>query len=429
MVHQRMPHRTTNLLASLEGSLLPRTFTFLEAIADKASEIGVSLYLVGGSVRDSLLGVPVKDLDLVVEGDAALLAFEVSKELNGEVSEYSRFGTATLKLDGQRFDLATARRETYPRPGTLPSVVPSTLADDLGRRDFSINAMAISLSGAAAGCLIDPHGGEEDLKQRVVRILHPNSFVDDATRILRAVRYEQRLSFRLEEETQRLMLKATEGGMLGTVGGDRIRQELALMLEEERPHLPLARCGQLGILRAVYPPLEDGSGVRRLAGHGDMKEPLVYLAALSYPLTGSEGEAFVHHLHMPSRWAKLVRGTIAVRLKAGGDPSDRPQIGDPGLSAGQLTRLLDQFPPSSVQVVALLSDSSAVREALELYLTRLRYVKSLLSGKDLASLGVNQGPLVGEILGELKNARIEGRVTTREEELRLAREYINGSRA
>ena len=426
MVHQPMPHSTTNLLTSLEDSISPRTFAFLEAIADKASEIGVPLCLVGGSVRDILLAVPVKDLDLVVEGDAALLAFEVSKDLSGEVSDYSRFGTATVKLEGQRFDLATARRETYTRPGALPSVVPSTLADDLERRDFSINAMAIPLSGAGAGRLLDPLEGEDDLRQGTIRILHPGSFVDDATRILRAVRYEQRLRFRLEEDTRRRLLDGVEGGMLDTVGGDRIRQELALMLEEESPHLSLERCGQLGILRAIYPPLGDGPAVGHLADRGGMNDSLLYLAALSYPLSASEGEALIRRLHMPSRWAKVVRGAVAVRLKAGGESSDRPHIGEPGLSVGELCRFLDQFPPASVQVNALVSDSPQVKDALEVYLTRLRYVKPFLGGRDLVSLGVSQGPLVGEILGELKNARIDGRVTTQEEELRLAREYING---
>ncbi len=435
-----MPQKTTNLLSTLEGSLPPNTFALLKAIAGKASETNMPLYLVGGSVRDMLLHgeasgstkyglgesgeAPVKDLDMVVEGNASLLAFEVSKALSGDVLAYSQFGTATVKLEGQRFDLATARQETYLKPGALPRVTPSTIRQDLGRRDFSINAMAIALSGRQPGRLLDFCGGGGDLKLGLVRVLHDRSFVDDATRILRAVRYEQRLDFRLEEKTHGLLLEAVEGGMLDTVSGDRTRRELELIFEEAHPHLPLSRCGDLGILRAIYPPLGDGAGVKGLAGHDLGSAPLAYLAALSHPLTAQQGEGFIHRLRMPSRWAKVVRDTIAVRLKCGGDPASRPHIGEPGLSPGRLYGILDQFSFTSVQVNALLSDSPAAREALELYLTRLRYVKPFLSGRDLISLGAAQGPLVGEVLRELKTARIEGRIASREEEIQLAKDCI-----
>jgi len=446
MVSGRLPKNTTfrtgDLLSTLESSLPPSTFTLLRAVAEKASEIAMPLYLVGGSVRDMLLGAPVKDLDMVVEGDAAVLAFEVSKAASGDVLAYSQFGTATVKLEGQRFDLATARQETYRRPGALPTVTPSAIHEDLERRDFSINAMAMALSGPQAGRLLDPHGGKDDLRLGLIRILHAKSFVDDATRILRAVRYEQRLNFRLEEETHRLLLEAVEGGMLDTVSGDRLRRELELMFGEEHPHRPLSRCGELGILRAIHPPLEDGAGARALADHEARNISLAYLAALSYPLTTQEGEAFIHRLHMSSRWAKVVRDTIAVRLKSGGDPlaslraealkaegsgqapASHPYIGEPDLSPGQLCSFLDQLSPVSVQVSALLSESPRVRNALELYLNHLRYVKPSLNGRDLMALGVAQGPLVGKALQQLKNARIEGRITTREEEIRLVREYV-----
>ena len=424
MVHQRMPRKTSDLLSVLESSLRPSTFALLKAIAKKASEIDMPLYLVGGSVRDLLLGTPVKDLDVVVEGNAPTLALEVSKELSGDAPSYSQFGTAMLKLEEQRFDLVTARQETYARPGALPRVTPSTIEEDLGRRDFSINATAIALSGPQHGRLLDLYGGKEDLRHGLVRVLHPKSFVDDPTRILRAVRYEQRLSFRLEEQTQNLLLEAVEAGMLDTVSRDRIRRELEAMFREPQPYLPLCRCGSLGILMSIHPPLGEGPGVKALAGHEAGNDPLAYLAALSYPLTTQEGEAFIHRLHMPSRWARVVRDTIAVGLKSGGDPTGRPYIGESGLSPGQLCSFLDQLSPTSVQVNALLSASPRVKEALGLYISHLRYVKPALSGRDLIALGVAQGPQVGQVLRELRTSRIEGRVTTREEEIRLVKEHI-----
>ena len=425
MVHQNMPRETTNVLSTVKASLPASTFTLLEAVAQKASQNGMHLYLVGGCVRDILLGAPVKDLDIVVEGNAALLAFEVSKELSGDVPAYSQFGTATVKLEGQRLDLATARQESYVRPGALPRVTPSTIQEDLGRRDFSINAMAIALSGRRPGRVLDTNRGKEDLGLGLVRVLHPRSFRDDPTRILRAIRYEQRLNFRVEEETHTLLLEAVHGGALDTVSGSRIRRELELMFEEERPHLPLYRCGELGVLRAIHPPLGDGSAVKTLAGQGGEDLPLAYLAALSYPMVAQEGETFVARLRMPIRWAKVVRDTISVRLKSGGDPGSRPHIGEPGLSPSQLCNFLDQVSPTSVQVNALSSESAPVKEALEGYLTQLRYVKASLNGRTLISLGVAQGPAVGEVLRKLRNGRIEGRITTREEEVRLVKEYVS----
>ena len=424
--------RRGNLLPAIEDSLPGGTFTLLKTIAETASEIDMPLYLVGGSVRDILLRVPVKDLDVVVEGNAALLAFKVSKELSGEVLNYSQFGTATVKVEGQSFDLATARQETYPQPGALPKVAPSTIQEDLGRRDFSINAMAISLSGPKPGSLIDLHGGKHDLRLGLIRILHPRSFIDDATRILRAMRYAERLDFKLEEATRVKLLEAVHGGILDTISGARIRRELGLMFEERQPHLALARCGELGILRAIYPPIGDGSGVLALAGTKTAGVPLAYLAALSHPLAIHEGEAFAHRLHMPSAWAKVVRDTMAVRLRCEDSPLSSqeqapmscPHIGESQFSKAQLRSFLDRFSLASIQINALLSGPPQVRKALELYLNELRYVNPSLNGRDLISLGIAKGPMVGEILQKLKDARTEGRITTREEEMRLVEDHI-----
>ena len=418
-----MPQRTTNLVTAVEAALPSGTFAVVKAIADRAFAIDMPLYLVGGSVRDVLLGLPLKDIDMVVEGNAAELAFEAAKEMSGAGPTYSQFGTATVKIGGHRFDLATARQETYLRPGALPRVTPSTILEDLGRRDFSINAMAIGLSGPERGRLLDPHRWQDDLRHGLIRILHQRSFLDDPTRILRAVRYEKRLGFRVEQQTHRSLVEAVDGGMLDTVSGARIRRELELMFGEERPYAPLSRCGNLGILRGIFGPLGDGAAVRAIEGHVPDDVPLTYLAAMAYPLAPQEGEAFIHRLGMPTRWAKVVRDTISVRLRCGGDPDARPQIGEPDLLPGQLSGLLDQYSPVSVQVSGALSESSPVKDAIGVYLTKLRYVKPSLSGTDLISMGVAQGPLVGEILSELKAARIEGRVTSRDEEVHLAQKY------
>ncbi len=425
MVPKAMPHKATSLLSTLQDALPSSAYAALKAIAEKASQLGMPLYLVGGSLRDILLGQPIRDLDLVAEGDATALAMEASKELGGDVLSHSQFGTATLRLSGQHFDLTTARHETYSRPGALPRVTPSSIGRDLARRDFSVNAMAIALVGPEEGRLLDPLGGQKDLARGLVRVLHSGSFVDDATRILRAVRYEQRYGFNLERETHRLLLEALEARMLDMVSGDRIRRELELTFQEEHPHRALRRCGELGVLQAIYPPICDGAGVTSLEGHAIESCPLWYLAALSYPLSAQEGESFIRRLRMPARWARVVRDAIAVRQSSEGAPASPRYIGDPTLSPGELCSFLDQLSPVSVQIGSLLSESPQVRESLERYLTRWRYVKPTLNGKDLISLGVPEGPLVGEVLRQLRWARLEARATSRDDEIRLAKEYIS----
>ena len=428
MVHQCMPPKTGNLLPTIEISLPGNTFSLLQAVANTASEIGTPLYLVGGSVRDMLMRVSVKDMDLVVEGDATLLASEVSQKFSAAVLSHRRFGTATIKLEGQRFDLATARQESYARDGALPTVSPSTIHADLRRRDFTVNAMAVALSGPEMGCLLDPWCGESDLRMGVIRVLHPRSFVDDATRILRAIRYEQRLGFRLHEETHDLMATAIQGRMLSTVGGDRVRRELELMFGEREPQLSLQRCGQLNILRAIYPPLENGPSVQKLAGHKYAGAPLAYLAALAYPLTSEDAEGFIRSLRMPSRWARVVRDTVAIKQKWGDGHRMRPLIGDSGLPLGDMCDFLDGLTTTSVQTNAALSNHAELRDVLDLYLTKLRHMKPLLNGSDLIDLGVCEGPMVGTVLRELRIARLEGRTQTRDDESRLAQQSVTKGR-
>jgi Poly A polymerase head domain len=189
-------------------------------------------YLVGGGVRDLLRGEQGVDLDLAMEGDARATARELAGRLGGHAREHERFGTATVRSGDLAFDLAATRRETYEHPGALPRVEPAALAEDLGRRDFTVNSMAIGLTGEDLGHLYDPHGGLDDLGAGVVRVLHPASFVDDPTRLLRALRYEARLGFAMDADTERLAKEAAGKGALGTVSGPRVRDELMDLLSE-----------------------------------------------------------------------------------------------------------------------------------------------------------------------------------------------------
>src|SRR4051794_37069429 len=258
-------------------------------------------WLVGGAVRDLMLGATNVDLDVAIEGDARPVARELAERLGGAAVEHERFGTATVRAGDLTVDLASTRRETYAQPGTLPDVQPASLDEDLARRDFTVNAMAASLDPAQLGELRDPHGGRADLEAGVIRVLHPGSFIDDPTRVLRAVRYEARLGFRMDPETERLAREAIAAGAPSTVSGPRLRDELLDLLGEAAaarattaptgpgpPAAAVGRMRELGLDRALSPVLGDArpedvaaaadaaerrGGGRRLAGRAGPGAP------------------------------------------------------------------------------------------------------------------------------------------------------------
>jgi tRNA nucleotidyltransferase (CCA-adding enzyme) len=252
----------------LQQRLDPPVFALLRRVGELAAEEGVGVFLVGGPVRDLLRGAKVLDLDVAVEGDGIVFARALAQRLGGEVKGHLRFGTAVLVLRPEwgppgtptaafaapvKLDVASARRESYRRPGALPTVAPGTSYDDLYRRDFTVNAMAVRLDPPAFGELLDPFGGRRDLAARLLRVLHEGSFRDDPTRLFRAVRFEQRLGFALEPGTGRLLGEAVAARALDTVTGERIRNELFLLLSEKNPLPGLRRLRQLSLFRAVHP--------------------------------------------------------------------------------------------------------------------------------------------------------------------------------
>ena len=260
-----MPDRS-KLIDKLSAQLPDDGRALLATVVEQASSRGVRAFLVGGTVRDLLLDRASLDVDVAIEGDAPALAQEIAAATSAKLVKTTEFGTATLISVGQgpssdstaqprRFtiDLATARAETYARPGALPKVRPSAIDDDLMRRDITINSMALQLNGAAPAKLLDPTGGEADLRAGLVRVLHDKSFQDDATRILRAVRYQARFGFRLEEST--LDLLCSDVSYLDRISGTRIRHEVERVFDEAEPERPLSRLEELGVLRAIHPNL------------------------------------------------------------------------------------------------------------------------------------------------------------------------------
>jgi len=239
-------------LAQELGERLPSSVVqALRTVGVIAESLGMTAFVVGGFVRDLLLGAPTLDVDIVVEGDGTKLAQALAKQWNGTVTVHERFLTATLHWAMGRWDVATARKERYPQPAALPEVEPATITEDLWRRDFSLNAMAICLSPDRFGELVDPTGGYADLRKGIIRILHEGSFVDDPTRLFRAVRYEQRFGFRMDAKTLRLLRQARDESWLTKLSRDRIKHELWRTLQERDPTKPFQRLWQLGILPVV----------------------------------------------------------------------------------------------------------------------------------------------------------------------------------
>jgi len=343
-----------NLASRMKQDLPPGLFAFLRLAGEVARAQEQGLYLVGGAVRDLLLGRPNLDFDLVVEGDAPQLARQLAKASAEKVVTHPRFGTAKFRRDDLSIDLVTARSETYPRPGALPEVEPGTIGDDLLRRDFSINAMAIHLSPDSFGQLFDPHAGRPDLERGLIRVLHDRSFIDDATRMLRALRYEHRLGFQLEQHTEMLMRR--DKSMLETISGDRIRHELELILNEEHPERTLHRAEALGVLQEIHPSLSgDGWLAERFAQARQLATApslSLYLSLLIYRLSQDESDGLIARLNIVGKAARILRQVL--RLKA-----DIPALASPGLPSSGIYRPVP-WPATPLPSAAALSCISVI---------------------------------------------------------------------
>src|SRR5512134_774105 len=246
-----MKHRMTQL--DLLCRLPREHLTLLRALGNLADESGASLYLVGGVVRDLLLKREIWDLDLTVEGDGIAFARLVADRYGAGLAVFERFATARLTFpEGLKMGIATTRRESYAQPALLPTVQPASIEEDLSRRDFTINAMAVRLNSQQFGCVLDPYGGQRDLRARTIRVLHVGSFHDDPTRIFRAIRFEQRFGFRLERATSRLLTQAASTSLIQRLSGPRLQNEILLLFAEHDPVRAIARMGQLKLLRFLH---------------------------------------------------------------------------------------------------------------------------------------------------------------------------------
>lgn len=416
-------------------SLPPEQLALLRIIAAEASARKLPAYMVGGFVRDLLLKHPGLDLDIVVEGDAPALARALARTHGGKLTVHKKFGTATWIVDYSILDIRspnpenristidfiTARRETYAVPAALPDVIPSTLSDDLRRRDFSINTLAVRLDRERFGELVDEHRAASDLQHGLIRVLHDASFIDDPTRMFRAVRYEQRYGFRIEAHTLAL-LRAALGGV-SLLSSERVRHELDVIFDQPRSAHILARLERLGLLKAVSPalPWSPDTHARLQAGlRGDpaagwglplsiSEVPLrrilgycLWLLDLSLP----DLEQLQARLAFPAVTLKAMRATAALRADlatfSGAPPS-------------KWVDRLDGIPLSAVYAVAL----SGAEPALETYALRWRHIQPRTDGNMLKAYGVAPGPAYKKILHRLRAAWLDGEVASGAQEQEL----------
>jgi len=440
------PSRRSETQRLLRQNLPAPLLSMLIQARDVANRMGYSLYVVGGFVRDLLLGTPTLDLDLVVEGDAIALAKELSKQIRGRVRYHTRFGTAKLILGGtagtnlpESLDFVTARTEFYQHPTALPEVERSSIKQDLYRRDFTINTMAVCLDRDRYGELLDFYGGEKDLHDKCIRVLHNLSFVEDPTRILRAVRLEQRLKFVIEPRTAELVYDAL--GLLGRVTGERLRHELELILSEQVPETAIKRLDELGVLGRLESGLhydawlKEKFGAARLAaqqetGAAQGEEPgsagqsqiavdrkLLLLALLTYSLTKAQLDRFLARLKFSQEVVEYLHQIKALHALT-------RRLDRSNLKPSRIYRLLRPFSPQALMAYSIALDANVAHDNVLLYLQRLRWVRTRIHGDYLQQQGLPQGPVYGEILGALLDARLDGKISTASEDERLAKRLL-----
>ncbi|MEP6774084.1 MAG: CCA tRNA nucleotidyltransferase [Chloroflexota bacterium] len=408
--------------------LLPEGgLTLLFELAQEAHGAGWAVYLEGGTVRDSLLGIPSYDIDVSVVGDAPALARKVGQSVQAKVEVHEEFGTATLVFRGNPFtmDMVRARSEHYERPGALPQVEAGTIEQDMARRDFTVNAMAVRILADNIGDLLDLYGGVADLRAGVIRVLHDSSFQDDPTRIFRAAKLAVRLDFQIEPHTFELILLAVRDGAVGNVSIDRVTRELLLIMQEPKGSDVMALLDKLGVLSSLFPELAwpFAKGAMEPVEGGKQERLETHLAALAIHFAGTDpelAEGLARFLHMPLPLVKLMRDAVGLM-------SVWDRLGAEEQRPSETYRLLHTLNPASLEAVARLNPSShnsSEWDRLRQYVEVWSHVKTALNGEYLKELGVKAGPVYRELLGALHDAKLDGEVATEAEEARFVADWL-----
>ncbi len=423
----QIPPREKNISSLLKERLPDHIFSLLATIGQVADSLKYTAFAVGGFVRDILLNQKNFDIDIVIEGDGIMFAKSLAASLDAKLRAHKKFRTAVVILgNGQKIDIATARMEYYQSPGALPTVEIGSLKLDLYRRDFSINTLAIKLNPDRFGTLIDFFGGQKDLKHKVIRALHNLSFVEDPTRVFRAVRFEQRFGFKIAKLTSGLIENAVRMDFVKQLSGRRLFSELRLILEEEKPIKALRRLDQYNLLQVIHPKMSFPPALNRLVSSVDKvltwhkllflddscKRWVVYVLALERSFNENIAREFCERLELNERYQKLF-----VNEKNRADLCLKWLDSREGLQNSAIYKKLRPFCTEALLYMMACTARDETRRSISKYFTMLRTTTTYLKGKDLKGLGIEPGPIYHKILDKLLDARLDHELNTRKDEV------------
>ncbi|MEK7713028.1 MAG: CBS domain-containing protein, partial [Nitrospirota bacterium] len=417
-----------NIAVLLKEKFPAEIYAILKLAGEIADQLGINAYLVGGSVRDLLRGEENLDIDIVVEGDGISFAKAFGRKLNAKVRIHERFGTAKIISDNLKLDVATARTEYYESPASLPTVETSSIKKDLYRRDFTINTLAVKLNLKDFGLLIDFFGGQRDLREKIIRVIHNLSFIEDPTRAFRAIRFSERFGFKLSKHTETLIKSTLKLDLFSRLSGARLYEELLLAFNETEPVKTLKTLSEFGLLKVIHPGLlfnnelesalqsmfETLAWFNLLFLEESPDRGALYLMALLSTLKEEERNTAVERLAPPPR----VREMITKGITQSKDILNKLPLNDP---AG-LYHVLNGVNLEILLFSMAQSKSKQKQKAISQYLIELRKIKPILKGKDLQKIGIKPGPVYSKLFSELLDEKLRGRLKTKEDEERFIME-------
>jgi tRNA nucleotidyltransferase (CCA-adding enzyme) len=435
VVTNKVNARTRNILKFMQERLPKRILIMLRKLGRVADEIGVSAYVVGGIVRDLFLYRSNEDIDIVVEGDGIAFARKYAKEMNARIHEYAKFGTAVITHpDGFKIDVASARMEYYKFPAALPIVEMSSIKLDLFRRDFTINTLAIQLNEKNFGTLIDFFTGQKDIKEKTIRVLHNLSFVEDPTRVFRAIRFEQRFSFTIGKLTSGLIDNAVKMDFFKRLSGRRVFAELRQILEEENPTPTIIRLHEYDVLKVIHPSIVLTKEMTALFNSAKkvlswydllfLEESYmkwaVYFLALIRACDAEVTEEICQRFELAPRYRRLfLKERFSAEKCLQWLERNRP------VKNSDIYNRLSGFKTELILYLMATTNVEGVKRSISQFITHLRYVRVDIKGKDLKNLGIKPGPIYREILESTLDAKLDGRLVSRSEEIQYAKNYWN----
>ncbi|MEW6068871.1 MAG: CBS domain-containing protein [Nitrospirota bacterium] len=430
-VTKEKPGISRNLSLWMKERFPSEICAVLKLSGEVAEKLGYSAYLVGGTVRDLLRNEENLDIDIVVEGDGILFAKAVGERLAAKVRTHQRFGTAQIVTDKIKLDIATARTEYYESPAALPKVETSSIKKDLYRRDFTINTLAIKLNPMDFGLLIDFFGGQRDLREKSIRVLHNLSFIEDPTRAFRAVRFSERFGFKISKHTENLIKSALDMKLFDKLSGSRLYEEILLSFNETDPIKTLKKLSELGLLKVIHPNLVFNEELETILKslrdilswfnllflEENIDRGILYMIALLSGLKNNETNAAIERLSPPPK----AKDMILKGLSHAKDILRRLSPADPV----EIYNLLSKFKLEIVLFSMALSTDKDKQKAISQYLTELRKVKTFLKGDNLKRMGIQPGPIYSKILKKLLEEKIKGHLKTIEDEEGFVQKLIH----